>query len=180
MVAAISSKPRLFLGLTFSSMTASTRFTPAFSQSTRVLYPLMMPCARARSIIAATSAGDLFSIVAMSSIGSRALSSRSFKSCSIVVTPLSPARGRPAPIVIFKYSTTAARLHLVFWIDRLFALSPALFSKKCVQKSVNLLYWKGRTPPVASRRQGLLHNSLSHGFAVPAPSRREPWRNGEL
>ena len=36
-VAAISSKPRLFLGLTFSSMTASTRFTPAFSQSTMVL-----------------------------------------------------------------------------------------------------------------------------------------------
>ena len=34
---AISSKPRLFLGLTFSSMTASTRFTLAFSQSTRVL-----------------------------------------------------------------------------------------------------------------------------------------------
>ena len=28
---------RLFLGLTFSSMTAYTRFTPAFSQSTRVL-----------------------------------------------------------------------------------------------------------------------------------------------
>ena len=37
------------------------------------------------------------------------------------------------------------------------------------------------------RRENLLKieeavatNSLSHGFAVPAPSRREPWRNGEL
>ena len=35
--------------------------------------------------MAATSAGDLFSMVAMSSMGSRALSSRIFKSCSIVV-----------------------------------------------------------------------------------------------
>ena len=38
--------------------------------------------------IAATSAGDLFSMAAMSSTDIRALSSRIFRSCSMVVSPL--------------------------------------------------------------------------------------------
>mgnify|MGYP000743840705 CR=1 FL=1 len=60
--------------------------------------------------------GEKIDCLRSPSTGSRALFSRIFKSCSMVVSPLFCAGGRTRPAVIFQYSTRIAALHLVFYI----------------------------------------------------------------